>query len=105
MRTKGYLMIEMMLVMVIMLSVSILCLPKYHSFNYDDYYFGNEYNLAKSEALKTCESTPVLNLRKLNVMFPIYFSENGNVNKAQTIKGKRYQMVVHLGNGYLSYEN
>ena len=102
MRTKGYLMVELLFVMMIMLSMSALYLPRYFNVDYDDYCFGNNYSLAKSQALLEHKNIEVP--YNANLQFPIYFSSEGNVNKAQTIQGCNHLMVIHLGNGYLTYE-
>ena len=86
--TNGYALVEMLLVMMLTSVMTVLYLPRSRDINCDDYIFINDY------------------FKKLSIenKYPIYFSNNGNINQAQTIKGNRHQIILHLGNGYLTYE-
>ena len=105
MRTRGYLMVELLIVCLILLVTSLIFLPQNYNFDMSDYRFVNAYNLAKSEALKRHERVNFDNPEKYELRFPIYFSSKGNINKAQTVIGHKHHLVIHLGNGYLSYED
>ena len=102
--SKGYLMAEILIVMVIMMIVSILYLPRDIAFDLSDYRFISEYHLAHTLSLLEERVVNLEDLHHMNYRYPIYFSKEGNVNMAQTILGHKHQMVIHLGSGYLTYE-
>lgn len=101
---KGYLMAEILIVMIIMMVVSVLYLPRDFTFDLSDYRFMNEYHLAHTKSLLEGKAVDVDNRYHMDYRFPIYFSKEGNVNMAQTIIGHKHQMVIHLGSGYITYE-
>ena len=105
MHTKGYLMTELLIVCLILLTTNLIFLPKNYNFDMSDYRFMNAYNLAKSEAIKKHERVNFNNPEKFALRFPIYFSNKGNVNRAQTVIGHKHHLIIHLGNGYLNYED
>ncbi len=93
-------MAELLVVIVIMTFLCLLYLPRYPSVDNSDYGFIADYLLAQSEAMKEKERVDLSS----ELDDDIYFSENGNVNQAKTIKGKKHTIVIHLGNGYITYE-
>lgn len=104
MQIRGFMMLELVVVLFISSLIMVLCLPRIIKVNYDDYLFGNEYLLKQTSSMTKKEMVQVDNKYNLKIKYPIYFNEDGNVNQAQTINGKKYNMVIHLGNGYLVYE-
>ena len=103
MRVKGYLMLEMLVVLMIISTALMIYLPRISMFDYTDYRYGNNLVLTKSEAMRNRKEM-IINDAGLSLRFPLYFTANGNVNQAQTIVGNKYNLIVHLGNGYLTYE-
>lgn len=103
MRVKGYLMLEMLVVLMIISTTLMIYLPRISMFDYTDYHYGNNLVLTKSEAMRKRKEI-LLDDDTLDSKYPLYFTSNGNVNRAQTIIGNRRNLIVHLGNGYLTYE-
>ena len=101
--TNGYVLVEMLLVMMLTSVMTVLYLPRSRDINCDDYIFINDYFKKLSISMISNEKTYPDDSRIEN-KYPIYFSNNGNINQAQTIKGNRHQIILHLGNGYLTYE-
>ncbi len=101
MRHDGYLMGELLVVIMIMAFVCLLYLPKYPEVDFSDQVFINDYLYAQSEAMSSYSQEYLDNDMSST---PIYFSAMGNVNQGQTISGK-HSIVIHLGNGYITYDN
>lgn len=93
---KGYTMLEMLVVMIIVCAVASLGLRKISNVNYEQYIFMNEYCKKQSEA--------IMKVEKVEYEKGIYFNEMGHVNMARTIEINNHNIVIHLGNGYLTYE-
>ena len=100
---NGYVLVEMLLIMMLTSVMTVLYLPKSGDINCDDYIFINDYLNKLGMSIISNEKTYPDDSRVDN-KYPIYFSGNGNINQAQTIKGNRHQIILHLGNGYLTYE-
>ena len=94
-------MAELLVVIVIMTFLCLLYLPRYPNVDYSDYDLINDYLLTQSEAMVTKKRVDLVNE---SVNGEVYFSQNGNVNQARTINGKKHTIVIHLGNGYITYE-
>lgn len=101
-RYRGYMMGELLVVIVIMAFLCLYYLPRYPNIDYRDYDFVNEYLYLQSEAMAKRERIDMEPM--LEAPFAIYFSENGNVNQAQTITGQDHTITIYLGNGYIDYE-
>ncbi len=99
MRSEGYLMGELLVVMMITAFVCLLYLPKYPEVDLSDQVFINDYLRTQAEAMASYSQTYMDNDMS---SIPIYFSVMGNVNQAQTINGNK-AIVIHLGNGYITY--
>lgn len=96
-------MAELLVVIVVLAFLCIFYLPQYPQVDFKDYRFMNDYLYTQSVAMSSKERTEMEN--DTIAPFPIYFSKTGNVNQAQTITGELFQIIIHLGNGYLTYEN
>lgn len=98
MNNKGYTLMEMLLTLVIIASMMTLTLKNTYLFNDDHYNFMNAYLNSQVDSLTT----------RSNVLLEednsIYFNENGHVNSGRSIDVGKYTVIVHLGNGYLTYE-
>ncbi len=101
-KKKGFLMAELLVVIMIISFISLLYLPHYPKIELDDELFINEFHLAQAEAM--AQRSDVQLNSEINTSFPITFNEAGNVNMAQTIVGKKGSIIIHLGNGYVTYE-
>lgn len=96
MNNKGNTMLDMLLVMLITMGCMCLTLNRNISIQSGHYDFLNKYLVAQSRAIRNRENT----------MYEegLYFNENGHVNKGGTFYFDNHKAVVHLGNGYITYE-
>ena len=101
MRHDGYLMGELLVVIMIMSFVCLLYLPTYPEVDFSDQVFINEYLRTQAEAMASYSQVYMDNDMSST---PIYFSTMGNVNQGQTISGSK-AIIIHLGNGYITYGN
>lgn len=104
MRIRAYLMLELLVVLVITSMMLMLYLPSVKEVNYDDYLFASNYLLTQSKSMVEKESHILENNFKFNINYPIIFNRDGNINQAQTINANYHNIIIHLGNGYLTYE-
>ena len=97
MTNKGFTLVNVLLAMAMIAFCFLLTLKKYHGVDNDYIYFMNDYLGCQSSAL--CERRN-MELGKNDVRF----YKTGRVNQARTINFNGQKVVVHLGNGYLTYE-
>lgn len=93
---KGFSMLEMIICLFIISSISILCLTNFEIINLDYYYYLSDYLYNQSLA--------ILDKQNRYIDYNVRFNSMGHVNKAQTINIGKHYIIIHLGNGYLSYE-
>lgn len=96
-------MIEMLLVLTLMTAMTVIYLPSSKEIDCSDYVFINDYMKNMSEAMLE-NSRMTVDDSGIDNSYPIYFTGNGNINQGQTINGNRHKIILHLGNGYLTYE-
>jgi len=96
MKHKGYTLLELLIVLMIISSLSLLSISKYSDLNLDYLYFINDYLNNQANAL--CSNQTVSYKRGIS------FNSKGHVNMARTINFARHDVVIHLGSGYLTYE-
>lgn len=93
---KGFSLLEILLTLVIVSSMLVLTLPFYSDLDLKHLYFLNDYLLKQKDSLISHERN--------DVDYGITFNENGRVNQAKTIDINSHKLIVHLGNGYITYE-
>ena len=92
---KGYSILEMLICLMIISSISLLALNYHKVLELDHFNFLNEYLIRQSEAIST---------KKPSIYEKgITFNEMGHVNQARTINFGKYDVIIHLGNGYATY--
>ena len=93
---KGFTMLEMLIGLIIISSFGIITLNRYTYSDNQIYEYINNYLLAQSEALT----------QRKDVYYDkgIYFNSMGHVNQARTLNFKNHKLIIHLGNGYVTYE-
>lgn len=93
---KGYTMLQMLISLCIITSLSLLYLNFNHTLELKHLQFMNDYLLLQSLSMKD----------KQDVIFEkgIRFNSMGHVNQGRSISFNRHDVIVHLGNGYLTYE-
>ncbi len=97
MNNKGFSLLEMLLTMMLISSLSLLALKNYSFIDLSHLDFLNDYLISQNEAL-TNRQTIALNNHD------IYFYPSGRVNRANTIKINNHKIIIHLGNGHIAYE-
>ena len=97
MTNKGFTLLEMLLVVMMLSSLALLTLNNFKDLNNDHLLFMNEYLKTQNEALTRKEE---MSLSK----YGIFFYKSGRVNQARTISINNHKVIIHLGNGYLTYE-
>lgn len=94
---KGYTLMSMVLTLMVLASMTTLLLKKDTDINIEHLSFINTYLGSQVEALT--------NYTRIDLNEEgITFNKLGHVNRAQTITKGNHDVIVHLGNGYLTYE-
>ena len=80
----------------IITSLGLLFLNINQSINLEHYSFMNDYLLSQSKIM----------LKKESEVYQkgIRFNSMGHINQARTIDYRRHKVIIHLGNGYVTYE-
>lgn len=94
---KGYTLMMMMLTLMMLTSMLTMILKKDTNIDTSHLSFINNYLNKQAYALTNYERVDLLEEN-------ITFNKLGHINKAQTIKKGNHEIIVHLGNGYLTYE-
>jgi len=89
---KGYTLIEMLLVIIVISLFALTGIYINKDYSYDYYDYLNEYLLKQSEAM--------LDREDKSMEYGISFNSMGHINQARTIKFDNRDLVIHLGNGY-----
>lgn len=97
MTNKGFTLLEMLLVVMMLSSLALLTLNNFKDLNNDHLLFMNEYFKAQDGALTKREETSLSE-------HGIFFYKSGRVNQARTLNINNHKVIIHLGNGYLTYE-
>lgn len=93
---KGFSMLEMLVCMIILSSFLLLTINNTNYLNVDHYSFLNNYLYSQSCSIVDC--------KQINLDKGIYFNSMGHVNQARTINIANHNIIIHLGNGYVTYE-
>ena len=93
---KGYSMLEMIICIFILTSMTLLVLTNNSSVDLDGYYYLNNYLLLQSKAY--------VEKQEYDVDERVYFNHMGHVNQARTVKFSNHNVIIHLGNGYATFE-
>lgn len=93
---KGFTLLECLISIAIIATLMLLTLRNYHGINLDHYLFIHNYIETKSLAIKDYE--------KMAYESGISFNSMGHVNMARTVEVNNHKIIIHLGNGYLTYE-
>lgn len=96
MTKKGFSMLEILLTLCIVGSLLLVSLSYTNKLNLDHLSFMDSYERNKCDSLLFHRSN-VINKG-------VSFNSDGNVNKAKTIEFNNHKIIIHLGNGYITYE-
>ncbi len=83
---------EMLIGIVMIASLSIVCLGRYRQPQTDHYYFLNDYHLVQSEAMKQ--------RKEMNAGQGVRFNSMGHIDLARTLRFGNKEITLNLGNGY-----
>lgn len=100
-RIEGFTLLEMTVCLAMITLFTLLTLPLGKRADLSHYAFMDKYQYLQCKALCNGEC---LNCPNEYSLFPIYFNEKGNINMGQSVTVNRHFIVIHLGNGYLTYE-
>lgn len=89
-------MLEMMICICILASISLLTLFNNKELNLEGYYFLNDYLSSQSKSFTEKQ--------QYEIGHYVYFNHMGHVNQARTINFDNHKVIVHLGNGYATFE-
>ena len=90
---KGFSLLEMLIGIMMIASLSLVYLNYRKQINLDHYYFLNDYLLVQSEAIRE--------KRDLSFEKGIRFNSMGHIDLARTIEFPKKRITLNLGNGYV----
>ena len=93
---KGFTMLQMLISLCLITSLSLLYLNINYTLNFDHYYFMNDYLFVQSKS--------ILSKQEHSYEKGIRFNSMGHINQGRTIDINKHKVIVHLGNGYVTYE-
>ncbi len=106
--SKGYTLLELMVVLAAISILSIIVLPFYRPLQDSVYTFVYDYLVMQAKTMASRKSSEFNKEYKLYHNYPIKLNEAGHINKAQTIifdnHGRHHEMVIQLGGGRLVYK-
>lgn len=92
---------SVLIVLLIMTVSTLLVVVNYHDINLDKYVFLNNYLYGQSDSILYKEDRSVY---CAEASHDITFNKDGKVNMGQTITFNNGKVVIHVGNGYITYE-
>ena len=94
---RGYTLLSILLVLMMLSSFVVLTLNNFKDFDDSHLVFINNY---------LSNQTTCLTNRSENIIEGSnnHFNKNGHVAKAETIEIGNHKVIIHLGNGYITYE-
>ena len=94
---KGFTLLETLLALMIVSSLLVVTLNKFVEPDLSWISFCDEYLLSQTDSLINKQENGVDG-------YNVHFNSMGRVNQAQTIHFNNKDVVIHLGNGYLTHE-
>ena len=101
MNKKAYGLSSVLIILLIMTVFTSLVCANYYEVNLDKYVFINNYLYEQSSSILNKEERDVY-CEEAN--HNVNFNKDGKVNMGQTINFKNGDVVIHVGNGYITYE-
>lgn len=92
----GFTLLEMLICLFIISAISLLTITNFKDLNLEHYYFMNDYLYNQSSAIK--------DKKKKYLDYGLSINKSGHINMAKTIKINGHNIIIHLGNGYITYE-
>ena len=100
-KTKGFALVELLVVMMIIASLSVVSLSFYVQPDYEYLHMANKLVELSSDCLINKKNAELTGFYS---HYPIRFNSNGNINMAQTVEFDGHNVVIHLGNGYFTID-
>ena len=101
MNKKAYGLSSVLIVLLIMSAFTCLVCSNYSDINLDKYTYINNYLYEQSLSILNKQERDVYSY---NANHNVYFNKDGKVNMGQTINFPNGDVVIHVGNGYITYE-
>jgi len=101
---KGYTLLELLIVLVVLAGLFLLTLNREITLNLDQFYLASDILVKESQAILDHERKEIDDYYHQYLNGDLYVNENGHINRAQTINFDNHKIIVHIGNGYLTYE-
>lgn len=101
MNKKAYGLISVLIILLIMTTATVLVSINYKDINLDKYIFLNNYLYEQSNSILLKEEG---NVNCEEADHDISFNKDGKVNMGQTIEFNNGEVIIHVGNGYITYE-
>lgn len=92
---KAYTLLDVLIVLFIMASMMLVFTSHFYVIDDSHLHFLNQYFSLQ------CKS---ITQREDNYLNGIHFNKEGHVDKARTLNFGKHTVIVHLGNGFISYE-
>ena len=93
---KGYTMTGLLLSLLILSSLMVMSLPLFSVKSTDHYHFIGDYLNAEIESYTE--------KRAVEIGEGLHFNRDANINVGKTLYFGDHHVIVHLANGYLSYD-
>ena len=94
---KGFMLLESIISLIILSCMMLFTISSYKQLDLSHLDFINDYLNKKVDSY--------INKRRNDLdNYNIYFNDKGNINIGQTIHINNHKIIIHLGNGYLTYE-
>lgn len=94
---KGYSLLSMLLVLMMISSFMVLTLNRFKDFDDSHLVFMNNFIEKQSDSLTNRKENYIEGTNN-------HFNESGHVSRAETIEFGNHKVIIHLGNGYITYE-
>ena len=101
---KAFTLFEMLLVTFIVGSLALLAYSSWPQNDYRHYYFMDDYLALQARAMADNAEYLLENVYDYVASSPIRFTKDGTVNRGQTLNFPFADVIIHLGNGSISYE-
>ena len=98
---KGFSLLEVLLTLVVISSLLVISLSAFNKPNLDYLSFMNEYLKVQTDSIVNREGSEI---NSIHTKEHIHFNANGNVNGGRTVNISNRSIVIHIGNGYITYE-
>lgn len=94
---KGYTLLSILLVLMMLSSFMVLSLNMFKDFDDSHLIFINNYLNNQADSLTNRSENTIEGSNN-------HFNKNGHVAKAESIEIGNHKVIIHLGNGYITYE-